>query len=92
MAAADPHPLWRYLPQQRQRRRDRLRLHSRRCWSWLQGRRQRIGLILGVYSLSWCLPWLFGEPMITAAALLPLVLVPPLGWLVYRLVWREFHG
>ena len=58
MAAADPHPFWRYLPQQRQRRRDRLRLHSRRCWSWLQGRRQRIGLILGVYSLSWCLPWL----------------------------------
>ena len=92
MAAADPHPFWRYLPQQRQRRRDRLRLHSRRCWSWLQGRRQRIGLILGVYSLSWCLPWLFGEPMITVAALLPLVLVPPLGWLVYRLVWREFHG
>ena len=92
MAAADPHPFWRYLPQQRQRRRDRLRLHSRRCWSWLQGRRQRIGLILGVYSLGWCLPWLFGEAMITAAALLPLLLVPPLGWLVYRLVWREFHG
>ena len=92
MAAADPHPFWRYLPQQRQRRRDRLRLHSRRCWSWLQGRRQRIGLILGVYSLSWSLRWLLGEPMITAAALLHLVLVPPLGWLVYRLVWREFHG
>ena len=92
MQQPDPHPLWRYLPAERRRRRDRLRLHWQRLFSWLQQRRQRIAAILGLYVLLWCLPLLWGQFMLTAAALMPLLLVPPVGWLVYRLVWQDFHG
>ena len=40
----------------------------------------------------WSIPLLVGEHLLTAFALLPLVLVPPVGYLVYWLVWKEFHN
>ena len=55
-------------------------------------RRQRIGVAIGLYVLIWLIPLLLQQPLITSFALLPLVLVPPVGWLIYWLVWQEFHG
>ena len=92
MASTNPHPLWNYLPPERRTARHRRDLQRQRLLSWLRGRRQRIGLITTVYLLIWCLPLLWGQALITASALLPLLLVPPVGWLVYWLMWKEFHG
>ena len=86
------HPLWRHLPLERQHLRARLALRSRRLLSRLRGRRERVVLVTTFYTLIWCLPLLLGQPLITFFALLTLLLVPPVGLLVYWLVWREFHG
>ena len=88
----DLHPLWRYLPRERQNRQERLRLRSRRLVARLQGRRERVVLVTTIYVLIWSIPLLVGQPLITFFALLPLLLVPPVGWMVYRLMWREFNG
>ena len=88
----DPHPLWRHLPPERRSQRARLQLKAWRWWAWLQLRRQRIGVAIGLYVLIWLIPLLLQQPLITSFALLPLVLVPPVGWLIYWLVWQEFHG
>ena len=88
----DLHPLWRYLPPERQNRQERLRLRSRRLVARLQGRRERVVLVTTIYVLIWSIPLLVGQPLITFFALLPLMLVPPVGWMVYRLMWREFNG
>ena len=64
----------------------------RRLWAWLKQSRQRIALVLILYVLIWSIPLLAGEPLLTVFAYLPLVLVPPVGCLVYWLVWKEFHA
>ena len=46
---------------------------------------------MGTYLILWSLPLLFNQPIISLFALLPLLLVPPVGMLVYLLVWKEFH-
>lgn len=88
--SVDRHPWWAYVPPQR---RDRLRRQVRRqrVWAWLRERRVRIGLALGVYLLLCLLPLLLGEPTLALVALLPVLLVPPVGYLAYRLTWLEFH-
>ena len=88
----DPHPLWQHLPPERRSQRARLQLKAWRWWAWLQQRRQSIGVAIGLYVLIWLIPLLLQQPLITSFALLPLVLVPPVGWLIYWLVWQEFHG
>ena len=88
----DPHPFWRHLPPERRTRSALISLRWQRLRAWLQGRRQRLGLVCCFYVLIWSIPLLFGQPIITVFALLPLLLVPPVGALIYRLVWREFHG
>ena len=88
----DPHPLWRHLPSERRSQRARLQLQAWRWSAWLKQRRQRIGVAIGLYVLVWLIPLLLQQPLITSFALLPLVLVPPVGWLIYWLVWQEFHG
>ena len=64
----------------------------RRLWAWLKLKRQRIALLLVGYLLVWSIPLLLGEPLLTVFALVPLVLVPPVGLLIYFLVWQEFHA
>ncbi|CRY91202.1 putative membrane protein [Synechococcus sp. WH 8103] len=66
-------------------------LKLQRLKAWLGGRRQRVSLTVAVYLLVWSMPLLVGQPVITVFALMPLLLVPPVGWLVYWLVWKEFH-
>ena len=85
------HVFWQHLPPERKTRRARWILSSRRLLAWSGGRRQRISIVVGIYLIFWTLPLLFGQPMISLFALLPLLLVPPVGLLVYRLVWKEFH-
>ena len=88
-----PHPSALVLPPQEQRSRQALfQLRRRRLWAGLKQKRQRIGLVVIVYLLIWSIPVLAGEPLLSAFALLPLVLVPPVGYLVYWLVWNEFHA
>ena len=76
----------------RRDQRARIQLRAWRWWAWLQRRRQRIGVAIGLYVLIWLIPLLLQQPLITSFALLPLVLVPPVGWLIYWLVWQEFNG
>ena len=92
MRTVDPHPLWQYLPEERRTRRARYRLQRQRCLAWLMRKRQLVGLFIGLYVILWMIPLLFQQVLITALALMPLVLVPPVGLLVYWLVWEEFHG
>lgn len=84
------HPWWSHLPAERQRQLAR-ELPWLRFRAWLRQRRVRIGLALGVYLLLCLVPLLLGEPTLAAVALLPLLLVPPVGYLAYRLTWLEFH-
>ena len=88
----EPHPLWQYLPPERRTRRERVAFRLRRLKARLQGRRERVVVVSGLYVLIWLIPLAFGQVLITVFALLPLLLVPPVGLLVYWLVWREFHG
>ena len=86
------HPLWPYRPAKSRTPLARLRLRMRRLWAWLKLKRQRIALVLIGYVLVWSIPLLLGEPLLTVFALVPLLLVPPVGLLIYRLVWKEFHA
>ena len=92
MDQRDPHPLWRYPSRRPTNPGHRRRLQRQRFWAWMQNRRQRISLLLTLYIVLWMLPLLWGQVLISLFALLPLLLVPPLGWLVYWLVWKDFHG
>ena len=47
---------------------------------------------MGIYLVLWLIPLFFGQILITSFAVLPLLLVPPVGGLIYWLVWQEFHG
>ena len=86
------HPLWEYLPEQQRNRRTLIHLRRRRLWAWLKQKRQRIALVVLLYLLIWSIPLLIGEALLTVFAVLPLLLVPPVGYLVYWLVWKEFHA
>ena len=86
------HPLWSYLPSEARSKQSLARLRLRRLWAWLKQRRQRIALVLISYMLIWIVPVLFGQPLMTVFAFLPLVLVPSVGCLIYWLVWQEFHA
>ena len=86
------HPLWPYRPAKARTPLARLRLRMHRLGAWLKLKRQRIALLLVGYVLVWSIPLLLGEPLLSVFALLPLVLVPPVGLLIYRLVWKEFHA
>ena len=85
------HPLWPFLPTEQRSRQALFQLRRRRLLAWLKQKRQRIGLVVILYLLIWSIPLLAGEPLLSAFAVLPLVLVPPVGYLVYWLVWKEFH-
>ena len=86
-----PHPFWHHLPPEQRTRTARLALKLQRLKAWLGGRRQRVSLTVFIYLLVWSMPLVVGQPVITVFALMPLLLVPPVGWLVYWLVWKEFH-
>ena len=92
MPRLDPQPLWQHLPSERRSLRSQRALQYRRGLAWINRRRQRIGIAVGLYLVIWLVPLLFNQVLITSFALLPLVLVPPVGGLVYWLVWQEFHG
>ncbi len=85
------HPLWDYLPEQERTFRKLTALRRRRLWAWFKQRRQQIRALLIAYVALWSVPVLIGEPLMTIFAVLPLLLVPPVGYLVYWLVWKEFH-
>ena len=85
------HPLWPYLPPEQRTRRHKLQVQWRRQLARLQGRRERVAVVTGLYVVIWSTPLLLGQPLLTVFALLPLCLVPPVGLLIYWLVWKEFH-
>ena len=85
------HPFWHNAPPERKTALSRLKLRSRRFFAWLQGKQQRLTLVVAVYLILWSIPWCLGQPVITVFALLPLLVVPPVGVLMYWLVWKEFH-
>lgn len=90
LTQGSPHPWLAYLAKSERRaalRRSRwLQLRA-----WLGVRRHQIQLLLGSYLLFALVPLLLGLVTLAGFALLPLVLVPPVGYLIYWLVWKEFH-
>ena len=86
------HPLWTFLPEESRSPQALRQLRRRRLWAWLKQKRQRIALVVLFYLLIWSIPLLIGEALLTVFAVLPLLLVPPVGYLVYWLVWKEFHA
>ena len=86
-----PHPWWHQLPPERRTRREHTILLYRRLRAWLWVRRQRVLLTIGFYLLLCILPILFGLPALGVVALLPLLLIPPVGVLLYWLVWKDYH-
>lgn len=86
-----PHPWWEHLRQDHQTRALRCRLLWLRLRAWLGSRRHRIELALAAYLLLCLVPLLLGQPLLSAYALLPVLLVPPVALLIYWLVWLDFH-
>ena len=86
------HPLWKYLPSERRSHQALFQLRLRRLWAWLKQKRQRISFLVILYLLFWSIPLVMGQPLISIFAFLPLVLVPPVGYMVYWLIWKEFHA
>lgn len=79
-----------YVPPGR-RRGLRLKRAWHRLWSGLATQRVLITLMVLIY-LAICLGLiLWGGLSLGVLALLPLLLGPPVGYLAYWLVWREFH-
>lgn len=85
------HPWWRHLPADQQTGTKRWQLIRRRIQAWLRRKPQRIGLTVASYLIISSLPLFWMLPLISVVALLPLLIVPPVGVLVYWLVWQEFH-
>jgi hypothetical protein len=88
---ADPgHPWWQHLPPAERSRRQTQ--HRRQRWlTWLLRPRQRLLFTLLVYGLLCASPLLIGQPHLSLMALLPLILVPPVAYLMYVMAWHEFH-
>lgn len=86
-----PSPWWPHLPPEQQRR-----LQGQIRWlrvrAQLSRKEVRLLLLLGFYLLLCLLPVLLGLAVLGGIALLPLLLVPPIGYLAYWLVWREYHS
>ncbi len=62
-----------------------------RLLSRLRRRRVAIAAALVFYLVLGLIPLAFGQPHLTAFALLPLLLVPPVAYLAYLIAWVEFH-
>lgn len=79
-----------YIPQSERERIERRRRRQR--WlTTLRERRVLIGLCVGVY-LLWCLVLLLrGMVFAFSLSVLPIVSLPPLGYLAWWLVWKEFN-
>lgn len=86
-----PHPWWEHLSPERQTPELRRRMLWLRLRGWLGYRRHRIELALASYLLLCVVPLLMGMPLLSAYALLPVLLVPPVAFLIYWLVWLDFH-
>jgi hypothetical protein len=90
MVRRRPHPWLGYLPRHQQaKQRLQRRLLLLRA-TLAQPRHQILVLLLG-YLLACLLPLAFGLATLTGFALLPLLVVPPVGFLIYWLVWKEYH-
>lgn len=79
-----------YLPPEQREQRERRR-RMQRWFTALRERRVLIGLCLGIY-LSWCLGLLLTQMWFAfSLALLPVLFMPPLAYLAWWLVWKEFN-
>lgn len=90
MANRSPHPWLAYHPPHRQ-----MLVSFQRCLLLTRARlrrpRYQILFLLGLYVLGCLIPLPFGLVTLAGFAILPLLLVPPVGFLIYWLVWKEFH-
>lgn len=74
-----------------QRRRILRQAWLRRLRNRLISRPGRIAIAVVAYGAICLLLLLWAGPSVALLGLLPLLLVPPLGYLTYWLVWNEFH-
>ena len=79
-----------YVPEQERREIERRR-RFRRVLTKLRERRMLISLCVGIY-LLWCVALLLrGMVFAFSLSLLPILVLPPLGYLAWWLVWKEFN-
>lgn len=84
------HAWWNYVPQSA--RAGRLQAAQRHRWQQRLGqRRSQISILVGIYAILCAMPLLAGLKSLALLAVLPLLLLPALGYLVYWLTWKEFH-
>jgi len=84
------HPWWPHLPRS-QRRSLRWELRRLRLQAWWDRRASRALVMLLIY-LGFCaLPIFIGQIHLAVIAVLPLILVPPIAYLSYLLIWHDFH-
>jgi hypothetical protein len=84
------HPWWNYVP--KSARAGRLNSARKRRWQQrFQKRPVRIAILVGLYAALCTFPLLMGVQSLAMLAVLPLLLLPALGYLVYWLTWKEFH-
>ncbi|MCP9817234.1 hypothetical protein KBY76_11265 [Synechococcus sp. GreenBA-s] len=84
------HAWWTYVPPSA--RASRLQASQRQRWQQRLGqRRSRIAILVGIYAILCAVPLLAGLQSLALLAVLPLLLLPALGYLVYWLTWKEFH-
>ena len=90
MKRPSSHSWLPYLPDRRQ---PAVRLQRRLLLlrAALGTRSVQVVLLLTGYLLACILPLAFGLVTLAGFAILPLVLVPPVGFLIYWLVWKDFH-
>ena len=79
-----------YLPPDQRGRRSRRRWRQR-LFTRLRQRRVLVGSCVAAY-LIWCLALLAnGMVFVFILALLPILFLPPLAYLAWWLVWKEFN-
>lgn len=84
------HAWWSYVPEEQ--RSGRLKAAQRQRWQQcLARRRNQISFLVGIYATLCAIPLLVGINSLALLAGLPLLLLPALGYLIYWLIWKEFH-
>lgn len=82
--------LSQFLPP-RQRFYARSRRRAIRVRTFLGRRQVQITVILLLYVLVALTGIVIGQGLLTVLALLPIMLMPPLAWAIYQLIWHEYH-
>lgn len=84
------HPWWQYVGQER-RSGVLLRRLAGRLNQWITSQQGKLTLVLLLYLSIGLVLVIQGAGLMALLTGLPLLLLPPLAYLLYWLTWKEFH-